>query len=67
MLTSPVGKAYCSQCGRELKHVVFAQVKNIICRECYGPERYRPSGGPVIEDEHRQQEWLAREPEVIET
>jgi hypothetical protein len=61
-----VGKSYCSQCGRELKFVAFSRVRNIICRECYGPERYRPSGGPVFEDE-RQTEWLTREPEPIES
>ncbi|MBI3920955.1 MAG: hypothetical protein HY318_05995 [Armatimonadetes bacterium] len=54
-------KAYCAQCGRELKFVPFANVKNIICKECYGPDRYRPSGGPALDE--RQTDWISREPE----
>ena len=33
-------RAHCGQCGRELRHVPFA-LKNIMCRDCYGLDRYR--------------------------
>ncbi len=33
-------RAHCGQCGRELRHVPFL-LKNIMCRDCYGLERYR--------------------------
>jgi hypothetical protein len=37
-----VARAHCGQCGRELRHVPFA-LKNIMCRDCYGLDRYRRS------------------------
>ena len=33
-------RAHCGQCGRELRHVPFL-LKNIMCRDCYGLDRYR--------------------------
>jgi len=33
-------RARCGQCGRELRHVPF-ELKNIMCRDCYGLDRYR--------------------------
>ena len=33
-------RAKCGQCGRELRHVPFA-LNNIMCRDCYGLDRYR--------------------------
>lgn len=33
-------RAKCGQCGRELRYVPFA-LNNIMCRECYGLDRYR--------------------------
>jgi hypothetical protein len=33
-------RAHCGQCGRELRHVPF-DLKNIMCRDCYGLDRYR--------------------------
>ena len=35
-----VTRAHCGQCGRELRHVPF-ELKNIMCRDCYGLDRYR--------------------------
>ena len=35
-----VTRARCGQCGRELRYVPFP-LNNIMCRECYGPDRYR--------------------------
>ena len=35
-----VTRAKCGQCGRELRYVPFA-LNNIMCRECYGLDRYR--------------------------
>lgn len=37
-------RARCGQCGKELRHVPFT-LNNIMCRECYGLERYRRGGG----------------------
>jgi hypothetical protein len=37
-----VARARCGQCGRELRHVPFS-LKNIMCRDCYGLDRYRRS------------------------
>jgi hypothetical protein len=33
-------RAKCGQCGRELRYVPF-MLNNIMCRECYGLDRYR--------------------------
>ncbi|MCS6861237.1 MAG: hypothetical protein NZT92_13045 [Abditibacteriales bacterium] len=41
-------RARCSQCGRELKNVPF-NVKNIVCKDCYGVERYRRPSSPLVE------------------
>jgi flavoprotein len=35
-----ITRAKCGQCGRELRYVPFA-LNNIMCRECYGLDRYR--------------------------
>lgn len=35
-----VSRACCGQCGRHLRSVPFA-LNNIMCRECYGMDRYR--------------------------
>ena len=35
-----VTRAKCGQCGRELRYVPFS-LKNIMCRDCYGLDRYR--------------------------
>ena len=37
-----ISRAKCGQCGRELRHVPFA-LNNIMCRDCYGLDRYRRS------------------------
>lgn len=37
-----VSRARCGQCGRELRHVPFS-LNNIMCRDCYGLDRYRRS------------------------
>ncbi|HEX8550064.1 MAG TPA: hypothetical protein VF681_00775 [Abditibacteriaceae bacterium] len=36
-------RAKCAQCGTELRYVPFA-LKNIMCRDCYGMDRYRRTG-----------------------
>lgn len=36
-------RACCAQCGVELRYVPFA-LKNIMCRNCYGMDRYRRAG-----------------------
>jgi len=46
---SPI-RAKCGQCGKELRHVPFA-LNNIMCRECYGLERYRRGGGGMVAPE----------------
>ncbi len=33
-------RARCGQCGRELRYVPFT-LNNIMCRDCYGLDRYR--------------------------
>ncbi len=33
-------RAKCGQCGRELRYVPF-NLNNIMCRDCYGLDRYR--------------------------
>lgn len=33
-------RAHCGQCGRELRYVPF-NLNNIMCRDCYGLDRYR--------------------------
>lgn len=43
----PSARAKCGQCGKELRHVPF-MLSNIMCRECYGLERYRRGGGGMI-------------------
>jgi hypothetical protein len=35
-----VTRAKCVQCGQELRYVPFA-LNNIMCRKCYGLDRYR--------------------------
>jgi hypothetical protein len=35
----------CSQCGRQLHGVPFA-LANIVCRDCYGMDRYAPTSIP---------------------
>lgn len=40
-----VTRARCGQCGRELRYVPFA-LNNIMCRDCYGLDRYRKSASP---------------------
>ena len=36
-------RARCAQCDAELRYVPFA-LKNIMCRDCYGMDRYRRAG-----------------------
>ncbi len=36
-------RARCGQCGRELRYVPFT-LNNIMCRDCYGIDRYRRTG-----------------------
>jgi ribosomal protein L37E len=41
-------RARCAQCGRELKNVPF-NVKNVVCKDCYGLDRYRRVSSPLVE------------------
>ena len=38
-----VTRAKCGQCGRELRHIPF-MLNNVMCRDCYGLDRYRRTG-----------------------
>jgi len=38
-----VTRAKCGQCGRELRYIPCA-LNNIMCRDCYGLDRYRRTG-----------------------
>jgi len=42
-----VTRAKCVQCGHELRYVPFA-LKNIMCRKCYGLDRYRRETMTVV-------------------
>ena len=37
-------RAKCAQCGTEMRYVPFA-LANIMCRDCYGMDRYRRPNG----------------------
>lgn len=50
-------RAHCGQCGRELRHVPFL-LKNIMCRECYGLDRYRRTAPPTSWKPEQQREVL---------
>ena len=39
-------RAKCGQCGRELRYVPF-NLNNIMCRDCYGLDRYRKHAPPT--------------------
>ncbi len=41
-----ITRAKCGQCGRELRYVPFA-LNNIMCRDCYGLDRYRRAAPPA--------------------
>ena len=40
-----VTRARCAQCNSELRYVPF-RLENIMCRDCYGSERYKKGGPP---------------------
>ena len=40
-----VTRARCAQCNSELRYVPFS-LENIMCRDCYGSERYKKGGPP---------------------
>ena len=50
-------RAHCGQCGRELRHVPFL-LKNIMCRDCYGLDRYRRTAPPTSWKPEQQREVL---------
>jgi hypothetical protein len=39
-------RAKCAQCGTEMRYVPFA-LDNIMCRDCYGMDRYRRPAATV--------------------
>lgn len=39
-------RARCAQCGTEMRYVPFA-LANIMCRDCYGMDRYRRAAQPA--------------------
>jgi hypothetical protein len=43
-------RAKCAQCGQELRYVPFA-LNNIMCRECYGLDRYRRGAHTTLSPE----------------
>lgn len=43
----PACKAHCGQCGREMRFVPFA-LSNLMCRSCYGLDRYRRPTAPSL-------------------
>ena len=43
----PACKAHCGQCGREMRFVPFA-LSNLMCRSCYGLDRYRRPTSPSL-------------------
>lgn len=40
-------KAHCGQCGREMRFVPFT-LSNLMCRSCYGLDRYRRPASPSL-------------------
>ena len=40
-------KAHCGQCGREMRFVPFT-LSNLMCRSCYGLDRYRRPTSPSL-------------------
>jgi len=44
--------------------VPFANVRNIVCKDCYGIDRYREVGSPAFEEEPST-DLSARDGEVI--
>lgn len=45
-----VTRAKCGQCGKELRYVPFS-LNNIMCRDCYGLDRYRRNAPSVVASE----------------
>ncbi len=45
--TKPACKAHCGQCGREMRFVPFS-LSNLMCRSCYGLDRYRRPTAPTL-------------------
>lgn len=45
-----VTRAKCGQCGKELRYVPFS-LNNIMCRDCYGLDRYRRNAPSVVSSE----------------
>jgi hypothetical protein len=43
----PACKAHCGQCGREMRFVPFS-LSNLMCRSCYGLDRYRRPTSPSL-------------------
>ena len=43
----PACKAHCGQCGREMRFVPFT-LSNLMCRSCYGLDRYRRPASPSL-------------------
>lgn len=44
-----IARARCAQCGRELKTVPFNITNIIMCKDCYGIDRYRRTGTAVVD------------------
>ena len=56
-------RAHCGQCGRELRHVPFL-LKNIMCRECYGLDRYRRTAPTSWKPEQQREVLLSDQKSV---
>jgi hypothetical protein len=44
-----IPRASCAQCGRELKTVPFPITNIILCKDCYGNDRYKRAGAMVLD------------------
>lgn len=56
-------RAHCGQCGRELRHVPFL-LKNIMCRDCYGLDRYRRTAPTSWKPEQQREVLLSDQKSV---
>ncbi len=49
MRSTNTKRARCAQCGRELRTIPFLNVKNVVCKDCYGLDRYHRTSSPPVE------------------
>jgi len=44
-----IPRAKCGQCGKELKTVPFDISSIVLCKDCYGIDRYKRTGAMAID------------------